>query len=388
MASSSLLCLVLLCTSLTFAGGIRLELTHVDAKEKCTVEEGMRRAADRTHRRLASMATAPVRWAETQYIAEYLIGTPPQRAEAIVDTGSNLVWTQCATCRNGGAGSCFAQALPLYDPSLSDTATALPCNATACALGPESYCAGRNGTKCGNATLAFGCVMANKLAPGSLSGASGVLGLGRGALSLVSQLGATNFSYCLTPYFHDNVTTSHLFVGASAPGAGNASSSPITSVPFVKSPDAYPFSSYYYVPLAGISVWNATLDVPAAAFELRQMAPGGSSWAGTLIDSGSPFTALVDVAYRALRTELARQIGATSLLPPPDEALDLCVARGDVGKLVPPMVLHFGAAGDVVVPPGNYWAPWDTATACMDMHILYDLGNGVLSFQQADCSSM
>ncbi|TVU49682.1 hypothetical protein EJB05_01008, partial [Eragrostis curvula] len=259
-----------------------------------------------------------------------------------------------------------------------------------------------------NATLiAFGCVTANKLAPGSLGGASGVLGLGRGALSLVSQLGATSFSYCLTPYFRDdNVTTSHLFVGGNASGvlSGNASSSPVTSVPF-------------YVPLSGISVGNATLDVPAAAFELRQLVtPSGSSWSGTLVDSGSPFTALVDVAYRALRTELARQIGAASLVPPPDEALDLCVARGDVAKLVPPMVLHFGGGGgDVVVPPENYWVPWDAATACMvvfssaagpnatlpmnettvignymqqDMHMLYDLGNGVLSFQQADCSSV
>ncbi|TVU49673.1 hypothetical protein EJB05_00999, partial [Eragrostis curvula] len=436
MASSSLFCLVLvLCTSLTFAAGIRLALTHVDAKEKGTVEERMRRAADRTHRRLVSMATAPVRWAETQYIAEYLIGTPPQRAEAIVDTGSNLVWTQCATCRNGGAGSCFAQTLPLYDPSLSDTATALPCNATACALGPESYCAGRNRTKCGvrtayavgpvlgvlgvesftfgssseNATLAFGCVTANKLAPGSLGGASGVLGLGRGA-----RLGATNFCYCLTPYFRDNVTTSHLFVGASAPGAGNASSSPITSVPFVKSPDGYPFSSYYYVPLSGISVGNSTLDVPAAAFELRLVAPG--SWTGTLVDSGSPFTAPRRRRVPALRHGAGAADRRASLVPAPADVLDLCVARGDVAKLVPPMVLHFGGGGgDVVVPPENYWAPWDAATACMvvfssaagpnatlpmnettvignymqqDMHMLYDLGNGVLSFQQADCSSV
>jgi hypothetical protein len=68
-----------------------------------------------------------------------------------------------------------------------------------------------------------------------------------------------------------------------------------------------------------------------------------------------------------------------------------------------------------VVPPENYWVPVDTATECMvlfnaaarpgatlpmnettiignymqqDMHLLYDLGNGVLSFQPADCSSM
>ena len=55
------------------------------------------------------MVAAPVRWSETQYITEYLIGAPPQRAEAIVDTGSDLIWTQCAACRTG----CFGQYLPV-----------------------------------------------------------------------------------------------------------------------------------------------------------------------------------------------------------------------------------------------------------------------------------
>ena len=95
------------------------------------------------------------------------------------------------------------------------------------------------------------------------------------------------------------------------------------------------------------------------------------------------------------------------------------VARGDAGKLVPPLVLHFGSGsgsgdGDVVVPPENYWAPVDDTTACLvvfstggpnstlplnettiignymhqDMQLLYDLQQGVLSIQPADCSSV
>ncbi|RLN12018.1 aspartic proteinase nepenthesin-1-like [Panicum miliaceum] len=66
-------------------------------------------------------------------------------------------------------------------------------------------------------------------------------------------------------------------------------------------------------------------------------------WAGgALIDSDAPFTLLVDAAYRVVRAELT-------------EGWDLCVARGDAGRLVPPLVLHFdGGGGDLVVPPGNY----------------------------------
>ncbi|KAG2621509.1 aspartic proteinase nepenthesin-1-like [Panicum virgatum] len=433
-----LLWLALLCASLTFTAtcaGIRLELIHVDARANRTVAERMRRATERTHRRLASMGevTAPVRWVETQYIAEYLIGDPPQRAEAIIDTGSNLIWTQCAGCRPG----CFSQNLSFYDPSRSRTVQPVACNATACALGSETLCS-RNRSACDvltgygagaiagvlgtevftfgsqNASLAFGCVTASRLTKGSLDGASGIIGLGRGALSLVSQLGDTKFSYCLTPYFSDAVNASRLFVGASAGLSGNT---PAASVPFVKNPSDDLFGTFYFLPLAGITVGKAKLDVPAAAFDLRQVAPG--QWAGTLIDSGSPFTSLVDVAYQALKAELVRQLGASLVPPPARSGLDLCVAQGDAGKLVPPLVLHFGSGGggassDVVVPAENYWAPVDDTTACMvvfnsagpnatlpinettiignymqqNMHLLYDLGNGVLSFQPADCSAM
>ncbi|KAG2629945.1 hypothetical protein PVAP13_3KG511900 [Panicum virgatum] len=441
-----LLWLALLCgASLTFAttcAGIRLELTHVDAKENCTAEERMRRAAERTHRRLASMGggvTAPVRWGgASQHIAEYLIGTPPQRAEAIVDTGSNLVWTQCSLCRPAG---CFRQSLPYYDPSRSRTDRAVACVDAACALGFETRC-GRDGRTCAvdtgygggdisgvlgteaftfqseeTVSLAFGCVTASRLVRGFLNGVSGIIGLGRGALSLVSQLGATRFSYCLTPYLRGTISTSHLFVGAAGGGLdAGGGAAPVTTVPFAENPREAPFSTFYYLPLVGLSVGDARLAVPATAFALRQVAPG--VWAGgALIDSGAPFTLLVDAAYRAVRAELVRQLGG-GVVPPRTEGWDLCVARGDAGRLVPPLVLHFGGSGggDLVVPPENYWGPADDATDCMallssealnattlplmkettiignymqqDMHLLYDLDKGVLSFQPADCSSV
>ncbi|CAN6338649.1 unnamed protein product [Urochloa humidicola] len=441
MTTLSSLWLSLLCSSMAFttcaAAGLRLSLTHVDAN--LTVAERMRRAMARTRSRLASTGdaavSAPVHWATSQYIAEYLIGDPPQRAEAIIDTGSNLVWTQCSECSSSSTG-CFGQNLPYYDPSQSTSDLAVACGDAACSLGSETQCASDDDgdTTCAVSTsygagdiagvlatetftfgssekkvvitaLDFGCITATELTQGSLDGASGIIGLGRGGLSLVSQLGDTKFSYCLTPYNTDTVDQSHLFVGDSAglsPGNNNA---PVTSVPFVKNPNDDVFGTFYYLPLTGIAVGEATLDVPASAFALRRVS-SGEGWAGTLIDSGSPLPSLVDVAYRALRDELARQLGASLVQPP--EGYDVCVARGDAGKVVPPLVLHFGGGGgDLVVPPENYWGAVDDATACMmvlnsspsetttignymqqNMHLLYDLGNNVLSFQTVDCSSM
>ncbi|CAN6356590.1 unnamed protein product [Urochloa humidicola] len=455
--ATHLLWLALFCAALSSLAaptfGLRLELTHVDAKGNFTAEERLRRATERTQRRLASMGTgigggagvaAPVRWSETQYLAAYLIGDPPQRAEAAIDTGSDLIWTQCAECRLIPGGGCFPQSLPYYNSSRSRTARPVPCAAAWCA-NPETRCdrgsqacavadgygagriAGVLGTEAfafasGNTVrLAFGCVLASELTPGVLHGASGIIGLGRGALSLVSQLQDMKFSYCLTPYLRpDAAKPSHLFVGASAGGVIGGGGAPATSVPFAENPDESPFSSFYYLPLVGITVGKTRLAVTAAAFRRRRVAAG--VWAGgVVIDSGSPFTTLVDVAYRAMRAELVRQLGASRLVQPPRAAgggLDLCVARGDVdaaGEVVPPLVLHFAGGGDLVVPPENYWGPMDADTECMvvfnaaagpdgrfplnettiignymqqDVHLLYDLGNGVLTFQTADCSSM
>uniref|UniRef100_A0A0E0L1V5 Peptidase A1 domain-containing protein n=1 Tax=Oryza punctata TaxID=4537 RepID=A0A0E0L1V5_ORYPU len=454
-----LLLLELLCFSMALAGGaaLRLELAHVDANEHCTMAERVRRATERTHhRRLQASSTAagggvaaPLRWSgKTQYIANYSIGDPPQPAEAIVDTGSDLIWTQCSTCVLPAASGCFPQNLPYYNSSLSRTVRVVPCNGAPCDVAPEtgcvrggdacvvaaSYGAGvalgvlgteaftfpsSSGTTGTTVTLAFGCVSQTRISPGALNGASGIIGLGRGALSLVNQLNDTKFSYCLTPYFRDTISPSHLFVGEQA-GPSAAGGAPVTSVPFAKNPKDNPFSTFYYLPLVGLAVGNATVALPAGTFDLREAAP--KVWAGgALIDSGSPFMRLVDPAHRALTKELARQLG-DSLVPPPAKlsgALELCVTGGhSLGAAVPPLVLRFDGGGggsrDLVIPPENFWARVDASTWCMvvvssargnatlptnettiignfmqqDMHVLYDLANGVLSFQPANCSAV
>ncbi|KAL6623508.1 hypothetical protein ACP70R_033387 [Stipagrostis hirtigluma subsp. patula] len=418
------------------ATGIHMELTHVDAKGSYTAAERVRRAAAVTRDRLASMrgsaggggVSAPVHWATRQYVASYLVGDPPQRAEAIVDTGSDLVWTQCATCLRA---VCARQDLPYFNASRSGTFAPVPCRGgggggadRACAANDVHLCAldgsctfvasyGAGGIigslatdaftfQSGAATLAFGCVSFARLTPGSLQGASGLIGLGRGRLSLVSQTGAGRFSYCLTPYFHNNGATSHLFVGAAASLAGGGVT---TSMPFVESPKDFPYSSFYYLPLVGLTVGEAKLRIPSSSFDLRQLAPG--FWVGgVIIDSGSPFTSLADDAYEALGDELSRQLNG-SLVPPPGDSggMALCVRRGDVGKVVPKLVFHFGGGADMVVPPESYWAPLDESTACMviadggdqtlignfqqqNMHVLYDVAGGRLSFQATDCSKL
>ncbi|KAF7070741.1 hypothetical protein CFC21_076215 [Triticum aestivum] len=434
MARTLVFLLVLLCSSASLvtssaSAGLRMKLTHVDDKAGYTTEERVRRAVAVSRERLASMqqqrgvvgdVSAPVHLATRQYIAEYLIGDPPQRADALIDTGSNLIWTQCATtCLK----ACAKQDLPYYNLSSSASFAPVPCadNAKLCAANGVHLCGldgsctfiasygagsviGSLGTEAftfqsGAARLAFGCVSLTQIAKGALNGASGLIGLGRGRLSLISQTGATKFSYCLTPYLRNHGASSHLFVGASASLSGSGA---VTSIPFVKSPKEYPYSTFYYLPLTGITVGKTKLPIPSAAFELRRVAAGYWS-GGVIIDTGSPVTALADAAYRALGEEVTRQLNRSLVQPPADTGLDLCVARDDVDKVVPALVFHFSGGADMAVPAGSYWGPVDKSTACMlieeggyesvignfqqqDLHLLYDIGKGELSFQTADCS--
>ena len=415
--------------------GLHMKLTHVDAKGNYTAEELVRRAVAAGMQRLACLDAAmagggggggvgaPVRWATLQYVAEYLIGDPPQRAEALIDTGSDLVWTQCSTCLRK---VCARQALPYYNSSASSTFAPVPCAARICAANDDiiHFCdlaagcsviagygagvvAGTLGTEAfafqsGTAELAFGCVTFTRIVQGALHGASGLIGLGRGRLSLVSQTGATKFSYCLTPYFHNNGATGHLFVGASASLGGHGD---VMTTQFVKGPKGSPF---YYLPLIGLTVGETRLPIPATVFDLREVAPGLFS-GGVIIDSGSPFTSLVHDAYDALASELAARLNGSLVAPPPDaDAGALCVARRDVGREVQAGEFHFRGGADMAVPAESYWAPVDKAAACMaiasagpyrrqsvignyqqqNMRVLYDLANGDFSFQPADCSAL
>ncbi|RCV07301.1 hypothetical protein SETIT_1G232800v2 [Setaria italica] len=438
MAPTTLVLLGLLCLSavLTCSGGtasatgIRMKLTHVDAKGSYTTEERVQRAVAVTQQRLASMrasggggVSAPVHWATRQYIAEYLIGDPPQRVEALIDTGSDLIWTQSTACLRK---SCERQDLPYFNASASGSFAPVPCRDRACAANSVHFCAldgsctfrvlygagsviGFLSTdafafQSGVATLAFGCVSFTRLTQGALRGASGLIGLGRGRLSLVSQTGATKFSYCLTPYFHNNGASSLLFVGAAASLSGGGG--PVTSMPFAENPKDYPYSLFYYLPLVGITVGKTKLPIQSSVFDLRRLDQG--FWAGgVIIDSGSPFTSLVEDAYKPLTDELARQLNG-SLVPPPGGdggGMALCVARGDLDSFVPTLVFHFSGGADMALPPENYWAPIDKSTACMaimeafdisiignfqqqNMHLLFDIGKGQLSFQTANCSTL
>ncbi|KAK1290353.1 Protein ASPARTIC PROTEASE IN GUARD CELL 2 [Acorus calamus] len=147
----------------------------------------------------------------------------------IVDTGSDLTWIQCKPC-----SYCYSQQDPLFDPSLSPSYHPIPCSSPTCttlpfspspspscatpsttcayalSYGDGSYTRGdlaRDTLTIANATaegFVFGCGRSNR---GLFGGASGLVGLGRSSLSLVSQTSARFgglFSYCLPSKAYDS----------------------------------------------------------------------------------------------------------------------------------------------------------------------------------------
>jgi hypothetical protein len=112
----------------TVAAAFRMKVMHVDVDPGLTNRELLQCMSSRSKARAASLlankaARTPVTPGAivpggddpgTEYLVHFAIGTPPQPVQLTLDTGSDLVWTQCRPCK-----VYFRQALPYFDPSLS-----------------------------------------------------------------------------------------------------------------------------------------------------------------------------------------------------------------------------------------------------------------------------
>ncbi|XP_022876602.1 aspartyl protease AED3-like [Olea europaea var. sylvestris] len=314
------------------------------------------------------------------YILRAKIGTPPQIFLMAMDTSSDVAWIPCSGC-DGCATTSF-------DTAKSTSFKNLSCGATQCKQVPNPSC---ESTTCGfnltygsssiaaslvqdTITLAtdpipgftFGCV---SKVTGSSVPAQGLLGLGRGPLSLLSQtqnLYKSTFSYCLPSYKSPN------FSGSLRLGP-NSQPIRIKYTQLLKNPRR---SSLYYVNLEGIKVGNGLVKIPPSAF-----AHDPNTGSGTVIDSGTVFTRLVEPAYIAVRDEFRRRMGkavVSSL-----GGFDTCYT---VPITVPTMTFMFSGM-NMTLPQDKFIIRSAVGTtSCLAMAAAPDNFNSVLnviaSFQQ------
>uniref|UniRef100_J3MLK4 Peptidase A1 domain-containing protein n=1 Tax=Oryza brachyantha TaxID=4533 RepID=J3MLK4_ORYBR len=338
------------------------------------------------------------------------IGTPPVLTFSVLaDTGSNLIWAQCAPCTE-----CFQRPTPPFQPGSSSTFSKLPCSSSFCQFpmtNPYGTC---NATGCvyfypygtgyttgylatetlevGDASFSsvvFGCSSEN----GAGNSSSGIVGLGRSPLSLILQLGISRFSYCLRSDMAAGASPI-LFGSLAELTDGNVQSTPLLTNP------AAPSSSYYYLNLTGITVGPAKLSVTS----------------GTILDSGTTLTYLVEDGYATVKQAFLSQMANLTAVNGTSFGLDLCFqTTGDGGEVpVPTLALRFRGGAEYVVRRRSYFgvvavdSQGDVVVECllvllsstnlsisiignvtqMDMHVLHYLDGGTFSFAPADCAKV
>ncbi|CAN7026456.1 hypothetical protein IGI04_024949 [Brassica rapa subsp. trilocularis] len=418
--------------------GFRLTLKHVDSGKNLTkiqkIQRGISRGSHRLNRLGAAAVLAvasgpddtnnikaPTHGGSGEFLMDLAIGNPPVKYSAIVDTGSDLIWTQCKPCTE-----CFDQPTPIFDPKTSSSYSKVGCSSGLCDALSRSSCNKDKGAceyvytygdysstkgilametftfddENSVSGIGFGCGDENK--GDGFSQGSGLVGLGRGPLSLISQLKETKFSYCLTS-IEDSEASSSLFIGSLASNivkkAGASLAGEVTkTMSLLRNPNQ---PSFYYLDLQGITVGSKRLPIEKSTFELAEDGTGGM-----IIDSGTTITYLEEDAFKALSKEFTSRMS----LPVDDSGstgLDLCFTLPSNAKkiAVPKLVFHFKDA-DLELPGENYMvADSSTGVLCLAMgssngmsifgnvqqqnfNVVHDLEKDTVSFVPTECGKL
>ncbi|PWA60313.1 Aspartic peptidase [Artemisia annua] len=320
--------------------------------------------ASKDHQRLAYLSTrlttqfaTPVPIAPGQvvnignYVVRVRIGQPGQMMFMVLDISADTAWVPCSGCTGCSSHVFTPNTSASYGPVDCGTSECTQARGLSCPTPTTGSCLfnqSYGGDSSFSATLSSDFLMlANDTLPGYLFGCigavsgksippQGLLGLGRGALSVLSQsetfYGGV-FSYCL-PSFR-----SYYFSGTLRLGPVGQPKS-IKYTPLLKNPRR---PSLYFVNLTGVSVGRVKVPIAPELLALNATTGGG-----TIIDSGTVISQFVPAAYNAIKETFRNQTQGpfTSL-----GAFDTCftVTHED---LAPKVTLHFTGL-NLVLPMEN-----------------------------------
>ncbi|KAG2600326.1 aspartyl protease family protein 2-like [Panicum virgatum] len=354
-------------------GGLLLRRHGADAGHYTVQLASLHPTAAGADDRLRSPVLSGLPFDSGEYFAVIGVGDPSTRALVVIDTGSDLIWLQCAPCHH-----CYRQLTPLYDPRSSSTHRRIPCASPRCRdalrypgcdartggcvykvrYGDGSASSGDlatdrlvfpNDTHVHNVTL--GCGHDNG---GLFESAAGLLGVGRGNLSFPTQVAAAYgrvFSYCLGDRMsRAKDSSSHLVFGR-APELPSTAFTPLRTNP--RRP------SLYYVDMVGFSVGGERVTGFSSASLALDPATGRG---GIVVDSGTAISRFARDAYAAVRDAFNSRAAAGGMrkLAANFSVFDACYdlrGRGHATVRVPSIVLHFAGGVDMALPPANYLVP-------------------------------
>ncbi|KAG4925675.1 hypothetical protein JHK82_051499 [Glycine max] len=256
------------------------------------------------------------------------IGLGPKDYYVQVDTGSDTLWVNCVGCTACPKKSGLGMDLTLYDPNLSKTSKAVPCDdefctstydgqISGCTKGmscPYSITYGDGSTTSGsyikddltfdrvvgdlrtvpdNTSVIFGCgsKQSGTLSSTTDTSLDGIIGFGQANSSVLSQLAAAGkvkriFSHCL-----DSISGGGIFA------IGEVVQPKVKTTPLLQG------MAHYNVVLKDIEVAGDPIQLPSDILD-------SSSGRGTIIDSGTTLAYLpVSIYDQLLEKILAQRSG-------------------------------------------------------------------------------
>ncbi|XP_054813239.1 aspartic proteinase CDR1-like [Prosopis cineraria] len=367
-----------------------------------------------------------ITYASAEHIMAYSVGTPSFQTYGVFDTGSDFIWLQCHPCYE-----CYNQTIPLFDlyrhsstyrnynchvsecesvePSVHDTHCDVVWNCAfemrylgrSTAMGLIAHdtltLASTTGCEVSFTKTLFGC--AHKTVGNFVPESSGIVGLGRGRFSLISQMGSSvqrRFSYCLTsPYLSSSGSNSKLHFGQNAVVSGPGT----VSTPLVSSGDYS--NEHYYVILEGVSVEDTKIEFDGGGKTASSIVEGNA-----VIDSGSRMSLLPENLYYHVESEVAKRI-KLNRSDNPHKPFKLCYESESIESVKAPIItVHFRGA-DVKLSPINSFLLVSQNVACfafasfseIDMGLIgnlaqinllvgFDFQNNIVNFKPMDCTML
>ncbi|KAM0836423.1 hypothetical protein ACQ4PT_062334 [Festuca glaucescens] len=416
-------------------GGYQFELIHVDAHGNFTREELIHRALNRAHLRAAMLSAAEdkdkdvdtnsaavsgsfsvqVQYSPKTYMMELKLGStvPETTMMAVADTGSDLIWTnQLKECIGN----------PSFTPTNVSCAKAcgdVGKQCTTCMFnktygggnitgftgtGTVAMTTGADTTKKKEVALAMACAIdwTQKMLPPA---AQGIVGLSRGPMSLVKQLGVTEFSYCLSDPLNSSMRSPLWFGGNAQSAAGGKKgwrSTPLVEISPERSRVPEWAKNDYYVELDQICInGKCSGQLQQQDFRLR---PSHGDKGLMLVDSGNTYMHLDPKIFEALKSVMLEALGVkvvTKVITKGKGKSEMnCFDETPTGK--PDLVLKFPKA-DMSIPWASYVEKGEHGFCLYilqgmsllgnfqqhNVSMLYDLKEKELSFKRVhDCSSL
>ncbi|KAH6813018.1 nuclear matrix protein [Perilla frutescens var. frutescens] len=380
------------------------------------IKEALQRSKRRADYLASGTPTTDLIASGGEFLMKLSVGTPPSEIIGILDTSAVLSWTQCAPCDH-----CFPQKQPLFTPRNSSTYKVMPGNSKPCkSLGGMPSTSGDNtcryslfyleryhsrgvistdtvaikttsGTPTSQPNFVFGCGYDNVV---EFKEASGVIGLGAGPSSLITQLNSViggKFSYCLVYNAHSNPKSSKMHFGSRAAVSGAS----------VVSTGLQVFKNSYALTFKGMSVGNMKLGLASLSNSSSKIS--GFFNQRIIVDSGTTLTYIPKNLYIALEAAMRKQM---KLEVHPDAMQRLCY-KTPGGEVRGPMVtVHFVGA-NVKLYPINTFLKVSKNVHCLGFEphrdggvailgnlaqvnflVGFDLRGKAVSFKRTDCNKV